>query len=75
MKDINWDEYRREDQSINLAAVWINEHSHIPFGQDAFAIEFLQKVEEYQVIKSRQVAALCLTTAELLIGSKLKGVS
>ena len=64
---IDWDEYRREDYSIDLVKIWVDEHDDLEVGEDEESISFLRKVENLQKLKSRQVASLALATAEMLI--------
>ena len=62
MKD--WKKYRREDGSINIIEVWCDEQWPPLEYKEKVIIEFLQQIEEYQLIKSRQVAAMILAQAD-----------
>lgn len=64
---MNWDNYRREDRSINLAAAWASTVvKPLTQGQKVFVESFLSKVEERHPIRSRQVASLCIAQANAL---------
>lgn len=55
----DYTKYRRQDNSIDLIKAWKD-------GNHAIGITYLELVELYQPIKSRQVAAVALAQADLL---------
>jgi hypothetical protein len=59
---MNWDEYRRTDGSIDLIKAFDEEHKTENFNK-AISKNFLELMQIYQPIKSRQVAALALAQA------------
>lgn len=61
---MNWNKFRRNDGTIDLVAVFRSQNKEI-VGEAP--ITYLEKIEEYQQIKSRQVAAHCLTTAKVIM--------
>lgn len=63
MKD--WEKYRREDGSINIIQAWRDEQWPPFEDKEKAIVEFLQQIEGYQLIKSRQVAAMILAQANL----------
>jgi len=64
---MDWNKYRREDGTINLVEAWEDKHcGEILY--NALRIEkFLISVENYQKIKSRQIAALALAQADFIL--------
>ena len=58
---MNWDKYRRPDGTIDLIEAYTCECIIGDFFGNGF--EYLRYVEELQLIKSRQVAAIALATA------------
>lgn len=59
-----WELHRRQDGTINLVEAWKDETEANPYSSPA--IVFLNLVEEYQPIKSRQVAAVALAQADVI---------
>ena len=64
---MNWDNHRREDGSINLIDAWDSQVvKPLTRGQRSFAEYFLNGVENVRLVRSRQVAALCIAQANSL---------
>ncbi len=64
---MDWNNHRREDGSIDLVDAWDSMIvKGLTRGQRAFAEHFLLNVEEVRLVKSRQVAALCIAQANAL---------
>lgn len=61
---MDWNKYRRSNGTINLVAAFRSQNKEI-VGEAPFT--YLEKIEEYQQIRSRQVAAHCLTTAKAIM--------
>jgi len=61
---LNWEEFRRSNRSINLTEAWKAKNSGEIPSEAGYA--FLQLVEEYQPIVSRQVAAIALAQATVI---------
>jgi hypothetical protein len=59
---MNWDKYRREDNSIDLIKAFEEEHKIENFNK-TISRKFLELIQIYQPIKSRQVASLALAQA------------
>ena len=64
---MNWEEFRREDKSIDLVKAWlatlsISESISVETYERRLRVKiWLSDIETYQPIKSRQVAALVLS--------------
>jgi hypothetical protein len=61
---MNWDEFRREDGSIDLIKAFENQPQQYGRLYEAFAMQFLARVESRQRIHSRQAAAIAIAAAE-----------
>jgi hypothetical protein len=66
---VNWDKFRRGDRTIDLLKVFDNEYAHerLISKQRAVAVSFIKLTEQYQLIESRQVAAVALAAIDVLI--------
>lgn len=64
-----WDEFRREDLTIDLVKAWEAGSEHGNFDEDAnrIAIGYLEAIEALHPITSRQVAALAIATATMFV--------
>ncbi len=54
---MNWDKYRREDDSIDIIRALKVENN---YEADGYDIGFIKTIESYREIKSRQLAALIM---------------
>jgi hypothetical protein len=61
---LDWEEFRRSNRSINLTEAWKAKNGGEIPSQCGYV--FLQLVEEYQPIVSRQVAAIALAHASVI---------
>jgi hypothetical protein len=57
---INWDDFRREDKSIDLVAAW---SFMMGDGWNSKAVSFLERIESLQPVVSRQAAAVAIAWA------------
>ena len=64
-----WQLFRREDNSIDLMKVWLVEHQDeaCTVKQYTAVEKFLHLVEGYSKVYNREVAALALAQADLLL--------
>lgn len=60
---MDWDAFRRPDYSINLVAAFSHQNKWGPTSEQLF---YLERIERLQPIKSRQVAAVALSTALMM---------
>lgn len=60
---MNWEDYRRGDGTINLREAFISEYGEL--GSDT-SLEYLAEVERLKEVVSTQVAAIALTTANMM---------
>ena len=61
---MDWDSYRRFDESINLVEAFRDRcTAGLSAGQKDLAFGYLSRIEEMQPISSRQVAAQAIATA------------
>ena len=60
---MDWEKYRREDNSIDLIKAFEEYNDLYLTGEQ---INFIRNVEKYQKIKSRQVAALVLAQLDYI---------
>lgn len=63
LEERTWDSFRRKDKSIDLKAVWLMLHPEVKDHKTP-ALKHCELAEAYQPIKSRQVAASILATAD-----------
>lgn len=64
---MNWDEYRREDWSIDLYDAWLGQlKKELDAGHVSMVRHFLENIEDKHPIRSRQVAALAIAQANLM---------
>jgi len=65
--EINFEKYRKADGSIDLYLAWqsFNEDKN-SCGVEKDALLFLALIEDYQLIKSRQVMALALAQTDMI---------
>ena len=66
---IDWDEYRREDSTIDLKKAFGANHQQgtMTMAEWAQVVHYFRGIERLQLINSRQAAALALTNASNLI--------
>jgi hypothetical protein len=63
MNDINWDEFRGPDGTIDLVSAY---RKHVSVYVHDGIIDFFQLLQALRPVKSRQVAALALAIARTL---------
>jgi hypothetical protein len=63
---MDWNKYRREDGTINLVEAFEDKHCGEMLFNAYSAENFLISIENYQKIKSRQIAALALAQADII---------
>lgn len=65
---MNWRRHTRDDQSYNLTSIWKEEHQLEEYGGYAknAALRYLDLVEHYSLITSKEVAAVALATADYI---------
>jgi len=70
---MDWEKFRRNNKSIDLYEAWVEtQECEITIAMDRVARNFISKVENYQEIKSRQVAALVLAQVDWIVNSTLR---
>jgi hypothetical protein len=62
----DWEKYRRPDQTIDLLSAWkdLMRNEYVP--HKMVVRTFIRRIEQYQPIRSRQVAATVLGMAEMI---------
>lgn len=67
----HWHLHRRDNDSINLWEAWKGQEcaNHVTGNQRRRIKQFLQGVEELQLIRSRQAAAIALQCANMSLWS------
>ena len=70
---MNWEKFRRNNKSIDLYEAWVETQGcEITGAMAIVARDFISKVENYQEIKSRQVAALVLAQVDWIVNNTLR---
>ncbi len=66
---IDWDEYRREDSTIDLKKAFSKHHHQgtMTMREWSIVVDYFRGIEQLQLINSRQAAAIVLVNARNLI--------
>lgn len=66
---IDWDEYRRDDNTIDLKKAFSAHHHQGTMRMHEWGLiaQYFRGIEQLQLINSRQAAAMCIVNARNLV--------